>query len=190
MRVPVRIVNRSAFLTSDVRSVFVRCWRMKEPHVPDARPVTVVLRPKRRNSGVLGRAILGGRTMWIHQEVEPPPRAAERRRVMIRTYVIEYADGMEQLVDAHDLAGAAGQATHGAPIDRVREDRPRRPMHVPAGANEPVGYVRCLPAGNVHPAASTCVEADAWTECQPCGSITFTESVGGRRRCARCGRLK
>lgn len=27
-----------------------------------------------------------------------------------------------------------------------------KPVHVPAGKNEPVGYVRCLPSGNVHKA--------------------------------------
>lgn len=60
------------------------------------------------------------------------------RRLKFQTWVIEYADGMVQQVDAFSQRGAEAQATHGSDIVSVvpteKRDPTRHAEHVQGGA--------------------------------------------------------
>lgn len=77
----------------------------------------------------------------------------------------------------HDRNGCI-EAFLTAEQDRLFFIDAERPFHVPAGANEPVGYVRCLPSGAVHPAGYDC----GHSACKGCGRpIYWVETEKGAR---------
>lgn len=67
-------------------------------------------------------------------------------------------------------------------------------VHVPAGPNEPQGYVRCLPSGSVHPADYDCLYpryAQVTLYCVSCraklGVLALEDQTrDGRIICAKC----